>query len=587
MELIWLYKSVVELVGREKSLMKIEANDKEIQDIFSLGYFKIPRFQRPYSWTEEEVKNFWDDIVIEEHEQYFIGSMVVYQTEKPYFGIVDGQQRLTTITLMLAALRNAFSRLGEANLAKGVHNYIEKANIDNVNEFILNSETSFPYLQDHIQSFEGSKVDCTVGHEELKLKIAFDIINKKISSFMPIYKAINAQIDLGDESRGAVIDRLKSIRNKILSLKLVFIQLDNEDDAYLIFETLNTRGKDLTTPDLVKNLLLKKLKSSNKTLDNSKIIWNKILEKFDDYGVENAMSSFLHHHWLSKYGDTTEQKLFGEIKEYVSNSDLALSLLIEFQKNADYYASIRNPNNYSWTPEEKEVKESLQALNILNVKQQMPMVLSLIRAYREQKITFRALSKIISKIEAFHFVFNTITSQHSSGSISTLYYKHARELTNANNLDKIQSIFSSLTRSLKAKLPEFEEFEIEFTSLVYTKSKTRNKKILTYILSRFMGKTINGLPIDYEYTTIEHVLPQSKESNEDVVGNIGNLILVDRKTNNEELKNFDFHKKIEILMTKGYPLDSDLLNATQWTEKEISNRAKSMAQKAFFEFWSI
>ena len=92
--------------------MKIEANDKEVQDIFSLGYFKIPRFQRPYIiWTEEEVENFWDDIIIEEHDQYFIGSMVVYQTEKPYFGIVDGQQRLTTITLMLAALRNAFFRL--------------------------------------------------------------------------------------------------------------------------------------------------------------------------------------------------------------------------------------------------------------------------------------------------------------------------------------------------------------------------------------------------------------------------------------------------------------------------------------------
>jgi uncharacterized protein with ParB-like and HNH nuclease domain len=567
--------------------MKIEANDKQVQDIFSLGYFKIPRFQRPYSWTEEEVKNFWDDVVIEEHKQYFIGSMVVYQIEKPYFGIVDGQQRLTTITLMLAAIRNAFIRLGELNLSRGVHNYIEKANIDNVNEFILNSETSFPYLQDHIQSFEGAKVDCTVGHEELKLKNAFELINEKLSPLIPKYQEIDAQLDFPDESRLAVIDSLKTIRNKILSLKLVFIQLDNEDDAYLIFETLNTRGKDLTTPDLVKNLLLKKVKSSNKTLDNSKIIWNKILEKFDDYGLENEMESFLHHHWLSKYGDTTEKKLFGEIKEYVTTSELALSLLVEFQKNADYYASIRNPNNYSWTPEENELKECLQSFNLLNVKQQMPMVLSLIRGYREQKLTLRALLKIILKIESFHFVFNRITSQHSSGSISTLYYRHARDLTKTNNHDKIQSIFSSLSGSLKSKLPEFEEFEIEFANLIYTKSKTRNRKIITYILSRFMGKNINGLPIDYELTSIEHILPQSKECNEDVVGSIGNLILVDRETNSEVLKNLYFTKKIEILVNKGYPLDSDLLNANQWTEKEIRDRAKSMAHKAFYELWRI
>ena len=457
--------------------MKIEANDKQVQDIFSLGYFKIPRFQRPYSWTEEEVKNFWSDVVIEEHDQYFIGSMVVYQIEKPYFGIVDGQQRLTTITLMLAAIRNAFLRLGEVNLSKGVHNYIEKANIDNVNEFILNSETSFPYLQDHIQSFEGAKVDCTVGHEELKLKNAFELINGKLSPLIPKYQEIDARLDFPDESRLIVIDSLKTIRNKILSLKLVFIQLDNEDDAYLIFETLNTRGKDLTTPDLVKNLLLKKVKSSNKTLDNSKIIWNKILEKFDDYGLENDMESFLHHHWLSKYGDTTEKKLFGEIKKYVTTSELALSLLVEFQRNADYYASIRNPNNYLWTPEENELKECLQSFNLLNVKQQMPMVLSLIRAYREQRLTLRALLKIILKIESFHFVFNRITSQHSSGSISTLYYRHARELTKTNNHDKIQSIFSSLSGSLKSKLPEFKEFEIEFANLIYRTHLTSFTKI--------------------------------------------------------------------------------------------------------------
>jgi uncharacterized protein with ParB-like and HNH nuclease domain len=567
--------------------MKIEANDKEVLDIFSLGYFQIPRFQRPYSWSEEEVNNFWDDVVIEDNDQYFIGSMVVYQTEKPYFGIVDGQQRLTTITLMLAAIRNAFRILGDENLSIGVHNYIEKPTIDNKKEFILKSETSFPYLQAHIQSFEGAKVKCKVGHEELKLKNAFELINKKLSSFIPGWKENEAKIELLDESRVAIIDRLKTIRNKILSLKLVFIQLDNEDDAYLIFETLNTRGKDLTTPDLVKNLLLKKVQSSNKTFDTAQIIWNKILEKFDDSGIENAMTSFLYHHWLSKYADTTEQKLFGEIKKHISNSDEAFSLLIEFQQNADYYASIRSPNNYSWTPEENDLKECLEALNILNVKQQMPMVLSLIRAYREQNLTRKALLQILGKIESFHFIFNKITSQHSSSSISSIYYKHARELTQTNNHDKIQSIFSSLIRSLKSKSPDFEEFEIEFTKLIYTKSKTRNKKIITYILSRFMGKNINALPIHYEFTSIEHILPQSKECNEDVVGSIGNLILVDRKTNSEELQNLDFQEKIKILADKGYPIDSDLLEANQWTEEEITKRAKSMAHKAFHQLWSI
>lgn len=566
--------------------MKIEANDKEVRDIFSLGYFKIPRFQRPYSWTEEEVKNFWEDVVIGEYEHYFIGSMVVYQTEKPYYGIVDGQQRLTTITLILAAIRNSFIEYDEENLALGIHNYIEKANIDNINEFILNSESSFPYFQNYIQSFKSEKIDCVVGNEELNLKIAFEIINKNLYSIIPKNDKNPTQTDLLNERKFGIIEKIKEIRNKILSLKLVFIQLDNEDDAYLIFETLNTRGKELTTSDLVKNLLLKKLKSNNASLDHSKVIWNTILEKFDNYGVEDIMEAFLYHYWLSKYGDVTQQKLFGEVKSHVNSASKAHSLLYDLQENSDYYTSLISPENYPWTKEESEIKECFQAFQLFNVKQQNPMLLSLVRAYRNKKLSLRALRQILLKMESFHFIFNAITSQRSSGSIASLYSKHAQELSNADNADKIQSINTSLTRKLKSKLPGFDEFEVGFSSLAFTKNRTRHKKIIQYILSRFMGKNINGLPIDYKYISIEHLLPQSK-GDEEIVGSIGNLILIDKETNNVNLKDYDFLNKIKILQSKSYPIDADLLKVSQWSEKEIKERTKSLCLRAYNELWSI
>ncbi|WP_413198918.1 DUF262 domain-containing protein, partial [Nostoc piscinale] len=393
--------------------MKIEANDKEVQDIFALGYFKIPRFQRPYSWTDEEVTNFWEDVVIRDYEHYFIGSMVVYQTEKPYYGIVDGQQRLTTITLMLAAIRNAFLEYGDENLARGVHQYIEKANIDNINEYVLNSETSFPYLQGYIQSFNKAEIKYNAGNEEQNLKSAFELINKKLYAMIPKFDTKESCNDLFTERTHQILETLKSLRKKVLSLKLVFIQLDNEDDAYLIFETLNTRGKDLTTPDLVKNLLLQKLRSSNVTLDTYKVIWNGILEKFDNNGLEQTVvESFLYHHWLSKYWDTTQKQLFGEIKKHIdsstrNDSEIKSSLLLyEFQKNSDYYVSIVSPDNHQWSPEEKNsIYQSLKALRLFNVKQQTSMILSLIRAYRERKITLRILRQILWKIECFHFIF--------------------------------------------------------------------------------------------------------------------------------------------------------------------------------------
>ncbi|WP_221051735.1 DUF262 domain-containing protein [Shewanella algae] len=225
--------------------MKIEASDKEIQEVLSSGYFEIPRFQRPYSWGREEVENFWNDIIGDKTNSYFIGSMVVYQTKKPYFGIVDGQQRLTTITIILSVIRDAFIILGEINFAKGIHKYIETPNNDFENEFVLNAETSFPYLQNHIQTFKDNvgdiHIECDVGVEESNLKYAYELIYKKLEEQTPLNQAGQLEIFESDTP----IAKLKQLRDKFLSLKLVFIQLDNEEDAYLIFETLNARGQDL------------------------------------------------------------------------------------------------------------------------------------------------------------------------------------------------------------------------------------------------------------------------------------------------------------------------------------------------------
>jgi len=260
-------------------------------------------------------------------------------------GIVDGQQRLTTITLMLSALRNAFQTFGESDLAKGVHNFIEKADIDNVNIFVLDSETSYPYLQSHIQSFIPDVLDCSVGNEEQRLKIGFDIITTNLNKLMP--KTSEGEIDLSKKENAIRI--LKEIRDKVLSLKLVFIQLDNEEDAYLIFETLNTRGRDLTTADLVKNLLLKKLKNNQIKYDSPKEIWNEILEIFDENELENGMRDFLYHYWLSKHTNITEKKLFSNIKKTVSSAEKANELLTDLKTNSKYYTSIVAPDNHIWT----------------------------------------------------------------------------------------------------------------------------------------------------------------------------------------------------------------------------------------------
>ncbi|GEM_PF-3876756 len=119
--------------------MKIESLDQEIRTLLSSGYYRIPRFQRPYSWTRENIQEFWDDVVRDNPEDYFIGSMVVFKESNQRFGVVDGQQRLTTIMILLAMIRNTLAEHGFQDLAEGIQGLIERKNIDNKPEFVLST----------------------------------------------------------------------------------------------------------------------------------------------------------------------------------------------------------------------------------------------------------------------------------------------------------------------------------------------------------------------------------------------------------------------------------------------------------------
>ncbi|ENY3837105.1 DUF262 domain-containing protein [Vibrio vulnificus] len=564
--------------------MKIEANDKEVQDIFSSGYFQIPRFQRPYSWGKDEVENFWSDIIGDKTDSYFIGSMVVYQTRKPYFGIVDGQQRLTTITIVLSVIRDAFLKLGEENLAKGIHKFIETPNNDYVNEFVLNAETSFPYLQNHIQSFNDLnseiKIDCEVGVEESNLKFAYELLTKKLEQHIPLTQVENPQLEFFAHEDPVL--KLKELRDKFLSLKLVFIQLDNEDDAYLIFETLNARGRDLKTSDLVKNLILKTIKNTHSTLDSPKEAWNLLVKRFDDISDNSVIDTFLLHYWISKHEYTTDKRLFSLIKEYITkDSNNAKLLLKDLSENAVNYSKMLSPDSSDWTREQYDVQLSLTALNSFKVKQQSSFVLSLLTAYFDRRVSLKQLKTTLKKIEHFHFVFNAITQQRSSGSIATMYSEHSIKLSLAKDNDAVQKVLASITRKLSEKLPSYSEFEVKFLDLNYLSNRTKSKNIIKYSLGKLLGSQANGLDINHSNLTIEHLIPESRVKqgvSSEIIGSIGNLLLTDAGTNGHKLKDKETSDKIALLEAAGYPLDANFILSREWGKPEVDKRAKEIAE---------
>lgn len=580
--------------------MKIDAADKDISDILNIGYFKIPRFQRPYSWEVDEVQTFWDDVVNGNADEYFIGSMVAYLISKPYYGIVDGQQRLTTITLMLAVLRNAFHRLGSDNLARGVHQYIEKENVDYENEYILNAETSFPYFHSQIQAYPDEIImgNSDIGVEEQNLKNAFERIEKNLIDELNKLNLKNKYefsqlknkdyiFSIYEEDQKKITDYLKKIRDKIRSLKLVFINLDNEEEAYLIFETLNARGKDLRVSDLIKNLLLQKIKSTSKSVDKPKEAWNSIVNKLSKSGSD-VVDNYVVHYWLANHEYTTEKELFSKVKKYVNRHDAnaqnILNELVEFSEN---YLQMLMPNSTIISKEMLEIKNSLNGLRVFSVRQQSSLVLALLVAYKKKRITLKNLKKSMKLIEHFHFQYNAIASKRSSGSIATGYSKLALELNSVDSNDSFQVFYNNLYKHLSDKMPKFDEFDVKFKQLIYLSDQTRNRNVIKYIFTLLMEQNNPALNLDYESLTIEHLVSQStikdiNKGKEQLIGGLGNLLLVSTTINSNDLANRCVMEKIAILKDKQYPFSENLLpHDFHGTESEILERLGELSSKIF------
>lgn len=566
--------------------MKITTLDKNVEEVLSLGYYNIPRFQRPFSWEKSQVEDFWSDTITDNTADYFIGSIVVYEEDrtKKTFGIVDGQQRLTTITLTLCALRNAFENQDFHDQALGIHNLIERKNIDNKSEYVLQPETSYPYFQEHIQKFGNPDIDEKVGEEEKLLKAAFDLISGNIEDSM---SAIDSDPSLNEDAKKeAIIKKLTLIREKILGLKVIYITLDNEDDAYVIFETMNTRGKDLTIADLLKSHLLKPMRPQNAKVDIYKENWNDIVTTIERSGV--GLDEFLYHHWLSKYERYVPAKrLFKSIKKEIT-PEKSKSYFDELYHDSKTYYSILSPTSIEWSKNELGIRFSLKALALFRVKQQVPMLLSVMRDYTAGKLKQKHVQDILEAIENFHFIFSAITSQRSSGGISGMYASHAIKLVNSESFDERIATLNSLKSELKRRLPSYQGFEANFIEISYTNDIDKQKKLAQYILAKIDAFYADGLPIDYDLMTIEHLSPQNPKGKAPLqnVGQLGNLILINADLNNE-LDNKSFSEKKVVLAKSRVALDNIIKNSEEWDEGKVEERTKHLSKLAYEKVWRL
>jgi hypothetical protein len=462
--------------------------------------------------------------------------------------------------------------------------HLERPDIDNQNQYSLQTETSYPYFQQYIQRDTEPEGEPELGQEEDALRLTFEYFSSQISDTI---EAINLDRSSDVKAKNLKIKKkLSELRDKLLSLKVIYIDLDNEDDAYLIFETMNTRGKDLEPSDLVKSHLTKLLKPSNAKVDITKDYWNKMVGVIEGSQADLILTTYLHHYWLSRYEYVTVKELYKNIKRKIGKGE-AKPFLHDLVKDSTVYRQIQETSYRKWQKSEFQIRDSLNALNLFRVKQPLPMILAIMHAYEIGTLSLGQVQDILSAIEKFHFIFTAITSQRSSGGISFMYALHARNLLSAPDKNARARVLAELKKKLKDKLPPFEEFESNFTGLTFTNTFTKQKKLIQYVLGRLDKSECSGVSVNYDLMTIEHLASQSGKLSEDIMGNIGNLLLCEARFNGDQLADKAFIEKKKILMESKVTLDTLIKTATDWTADEIDGRAKAMAKKAFTKVWKM
>ena len=230
-------------------------------------------------------------------------------------------------------------------------------------------------------------------------------------------------------------------------------------------------------------------------------------------------------------------------------------------------------------------------MNLFRIKQQLPLVLSVMRHYEDQELKTKHVRSILAAIENFHFTFTAIASQRSSGGISFMYALAARDLYQTKNLEaKVKCLQKFQKEKLATKQPQYSEFEPSFLELKYSSQLTKQKNLVRYILTKIYQRNTVGIPIDSEQMTIEHLAPENPPKatglSPEEIASIGNLILVDQALNNE-LANKTFADKVKILKNAQVWVDPVILKARAWGAAEIKARTKELAEDAYNHVWSL
>ncbi len=530
--------------------------------------YVVPLYQRDYSWKEDNWEDLWADIllVLESNSVHYMGAIVLQSKGNKTYNIIDGQQRLATITIIALACIAKIKELAENNIDK-------EANEERVkllsSKFIGDKDPSSLTYSSKLSLNENNNT--FFQYYILTLRTPATLRNFKDSDklLLKAYKFFQEKVKKHFEINPKG-EEIAKFLNEVIAEKLMFIQIivENELRAYTVFETLNSRGAGLTVTDLLKNYLFSLAYEID--LPHIRSQWNKIV---DIVGLDN-FPVFLRHYWISRNKLVRQEYLYKNIRAKIQNSDHLFYLLQELEKNAELYVALNNSSDELWHGD-KETKKHIKELEIFQVKQCLPILLI---AYNKMFNNFDKVLKIITVI-SFR---STVIGGYHSGRLEEVYNKAAVKIANGEITTPQQ-----LAEEIKELYLTDTDFKNDFSTI--SLNTRRNKKLIRYILFELENQMSNNA-YDFEEhsATIEHILPEnpseewekyfSKNVLENYVFRIGNYTLLEADKN-RDIGNKIYAEKIIVFENSAFEM-TKTINYPEWNANNLDKRQSELAKIA-------
>ena len=543
--------------------------------------FTIPIFQRRYSWEEPQCKKLFDDIIMigeSPEESYYLGTVVHIEGEYkmiPTYRVFDGQQRLTTLLLLLSAL----SKFLKENNVEDMSITSEKI----INKYLINRDE------------EG----------DLKYKIKLNAPDNEILQYIIDYTISEQETNISEYSNSNIVqnfiyfsdwinkDNAKIVFEGFKKLYLIGIKLGHSDNPQLIFESLNYKGLKLSDKDLIRNYILMGLTPDEQD-ELYKKYWYEMEQSIEDikgYDFENFLKDYL---TTQENKIPSLKKLYEEFIRYsydffkkqssTNTFENMKKLLDDIYTHFKYFEKIYNSKE-----KDIDLKLSFENLYRMKINVVTPFFLRLYDDYNNKLLKKDEFLNIINITESY--LFRRGVCDISSQNLKSIFAKMYEDLDKDHYFDSYQEQLLSFKEENK-KFPPNREFGKEFVKFeIYKK-----KKLAKYALRKLENYGHEKEPTPTDSYTIEHIMPQNpdlsdewqtelgnnwKEIHETYLHTIGNLTLTGY---NPSLSNLSFKTKRD--MNNGFKdsnirLNKSLANLEHWNENQITKRANDLKNNAF------